>query len=688
MDMNVLKLSPGFFYLRVVVITIAIIFNNNSKGQGFTKAFFSPQSEINRGFGDFEEVGNNQFLSLTLVGQGSFDIPVLLKYDENGELLWEKALYVEDKKKLRTLEILSWENEYGIFLQNIDAASGFYGDFLYLLTDTALNIKHCKKYSADVIGRYLYSYDIDKGTDGSLYWYYLTSGLDGGGTIGEMERNIMRIAKDGSFLGAIFTPPLNLWGSMAIDGNNNIIFNAGRAIYKLDSSWKRVFAYSVNNMQFISDIAVDDNNNIYVVDYRYNVLTSAVVKLNPQGIPIWSSQSFPNNNRPRIELDPSGNPIVFTHYYNPFDPNEGLYTYLIKHNGSDGSNMEETFLKDTFSYAPTGAIRPASQTDFSISDDNQILVFANSNYEQGFWISKSIEGLDFACDTSINTFRVNFNTSVNNQQFVFQSNNSERISDVNVIAADTQIFYLGYTCDRCYPIIDQLPNDTSICFEGEIELKVPSNALNFVWNDGVKLKERFVDTSGQFILTASNKCSNFSDTFNLVIFPKTDGNIFSSKSSVEMENYVNFWDLSSGIENRTWTINDEIISDDSSFSYLFNDPGIFNYYLERLDTNSCISIDSGSILVKGRRIYLPNAFTPNGDANNQVFKPVLTGADSYRIQIYNRWGALVYSGENGIWNGKDEKGNHLAEGLYFYTLKVKWIDGGVDNKKGEILLIR
>lgn len=667
-----------------------MIFNINSQAQVFTKAFFSPQSEENRGFGDFEDVGNDQFMSLTLVGQTTYDIPVLMKFNGNGDLLWEKVIYLPEQKRLRTLEILNWENEneYGIFLQNIDPASGFYGEFLYILTDTALNIKHCKKYSANESGRYFYSYDIDKAVDGSLYWYYLTSGLDGGGTIGEMERNIMRISKNGSYMGGITTPPLNLWGNMAVDKNFNVIFNAGRSIYKLDENWNKVFSHNINNMQFISDMAVDTNNNIYVVDYRYNVLTSAVVKLNPQGYPAWSSQSFPNNNRPRVEVDIEGNPIVFSHYYDPFDPSTGLYTYLIKHNSVNGSTLEETFFKDTFEYAPTGATRPASQIDFSITNKNQVLVFANNNYSQGFWVAKSNEGLEFACDTNINIFRVDFSTSVNDQQLSFQINNPERIADVNLSLSDTQIFYLGYTCEKCFALNNPLPNDTQACFKAEIELNVPEAAQQFTWSDGSNLKQRVVDTSGQFILNISNRCSNITDTFNLIIFPNTDGEVKLSSASIDMENYIIFRDNSKGISFRNWLINQENVSYDSSFSHLFNDPGIFNYFLERTDSNGCVSVDSGSVLVKGRRMYLPNAFTPNGDTRNQIFKPVLTGAESYQIQIYNRWGALVFAGKNAEWSGKDENGNLLSEGLYFYTLKIRWIDGGLDNKKGEILLIR
>jgi gliding motility-associated-like protein len=69
----------------------------------------------------------------------------------------------------------------------------------------------------------------------------------------------------------------------------------------------------------------------------------------------------------------------------------------------------------------------------------------------------------------------------------------------------------------------------------------------------------------------------------------------------------------------------------------------------------------------------PNAFTPNGDGNNDYFYPVLPAGTSAAVQsltIYNRWGQLVYSGNTAPgWNG-EYNGVQQPAGTYLYYLTI------------------
>ncbi len=92
-------------------------------------------------------------------------------------------------------------------------------------------------------------------------------------------------------------------------------------------------------------------------------------------------------------------------------------------------------------------------------------------------------------------------------------------------------------------------------------------------------------------------------------------------------------------------------------------------------------------------IFLPNAFTPNGDGRNDIFKALISTdcpVSEYRMDIYNRWGALVYSttvageGWDGLHNGM------IAEtGTYMYHLSLKAGSRRIEKYfKGDLLLIR
>ena len=89
-------------------------------------------------------------------------------------------------------------------------------------------------------------------------------------------------------------------------------------------------------------------------------------------------------------------------------------------------------------------------------------------------------------------------------------------------------------------------------------------------------------------------------------------------------------------------------------------------------------------------IYVPNAFTPNGDGNNDRFHPIIIGMRSLDIfKIYNRWGQLLFSntdlknGWDGSFGGKAQEATTYiwyAEGMDYKNNKIK--------KKGYVMLLR
>ena len=92
------------------------------------------------------------------------------------------------------------------------------------------------------------------------------------------------------------------------------------------------------------------------------------------------------------------------------------------------------------------------------------------------------------------------------------------------------------------------------------------------------------------------------------------------------------------------------------------------------------------------RFYIPTAFTPNGDDNNQYFKPYLVNVPEMRMQIYNRWGEKVYDGDQDSpgWDGT-YMGQPVQQDVYTwvvfyrYRLSNKWIQ---IKEKGTLQLLR
>ena len=121
------------------------------------------------------------------------------------------------------------------------------------------------------------------------------------------------------------------------------------------------------------------------------------------------------------------------------------------------------------------------------------------------------------------------------------------------------------------------------------------------------------------------------------------------------------------------------------------------YAVTAVDSSGNESVFSNIICVDNCPAYeLPNAFTPNGDGQNELFVPYpYRFIDQVEFQVFNRWGALVFetSDPNLNWDGRDSSGNELAEGVYFYACRVfeRRVDGITQNPeilKGYIELIR
>jgi gliding motility-associated-like protein len=88
------------------------------------------------------------------------------------------------------------------------------------------------------------------------------------------------------------------------------------------------------------------------------------------------------------------------------------------------------------------------------------------------------------------------------------------------------------------------------------------------------------------------------------------------------------------------------------------------------------------------KIFIPNAFSPNNDGNNDVFhvRPDF-GYYVKQILIMNRWGQVVYEGSQVDWDGT-AAGAHCETGVYYYILKLACIRGGEVVRTGDITLIR
>lgn len=91
------------------------------------------------------------------------------------------------------------------------------------------------------------------------------------------------------------------------------------------------------------------------------------------------------------------------------------------------------------------------------------------------------------------------------------------------------------------------------------------------------------------------------------------------------------------------------------------------------------------------KVYVPNAFSPNGDGANDVFRPYLQfGAPlAYELRVFDRWGGLVFESQdyNTGWDGM-RLSEPMNVGAYAYQLRIVQADGTLIERSGEIYLMR
>jgi len=118
------------------------------------------------------------------------------------------------------------------------------------------------------------------------------------------------------------------------------------------------------------------------------------------------------------------------------------------------------------------------------------------------------------------------------------------------------------------------------------------------------------------------------------------------------------------------------------------------YYVTRTDNNGCMATDSIQVTVLPlcNGVFVPDAFSPNGDGQNDVLLVKTTDVtciQSFLFRIFDRWGNKVFETLN-IQTGWDGKyhGKELDDAVFVYELTVTDLDNNTLAKKGNISLVK
>ena len=237
--------------------------------------------------------------------------------------------------------------------------------------------------------------------------------------------------------------------------------------------------------------------------------------------------------------------------------------------------------------------------------------------------------------------------------------------------------------------------DPSIGFQGGPPIGCPPHSVSFtntsetetattyLWDFGdgstsiAPNPVHVYQNSGDFSVTLTMNASGYCSTElilaqpNLIeVYPVPDAGFDITPNQVDILNpNVEFESLASGNVDCFYNFGDGGSSNSCNGSYTFSDGGLFNVVQTVVNEAGCTNTAIGQVAVSGSVFYAPNAFTPNHDGLNDVWQPVALGITQYHLQIYNRWGEMIWETwePNTPWLGQVKDGQHFAiDGLYFY----------------------
>ncbi len=257
------------------------------------------------------------------------------------------------------------------------------------------------------------------------------------------------------------------------------------------------------------------------------------------------------------------------------------------------------------------------------------------------------------------------------------------------------------------PAIDLDPSQPAVCQYEEFTIE-SSTFVNptytYYWDfNGVLLVgdevEFSFDEPGTYNISvyAINSFGCTSDstaTSTITVNPQANAS-FNPSAYIEttLDPSFTFNNTSTEANTYLWDFGDGAVSTSINTSHTYADYGSYTVTLTANNTFNCP--DETSIVVEVKPefgIFIPNAFTPDGDANNGIFFAQGFGIldEGFEFQIFNRWGELIYYSEDlsAGWDGNYRTAEPAQDGVYVWTVKFKDLTGKRHEQNGHVSLLR
>jgi hypothetical protein len=369
---------------------------------------------------------------------------------------------------------------------------------------------------------------------------------------------------------------------------------------------------------------------------------------------------------------------------------ENQFKWTVSYGSCTTEDVVEIISNKANPYAGEDGISYSSSYELNASNHGSLI---------GTWTVVAGNG-DFEDNTYFNTNVRNLNEGINTFRWYMNVNGCITYDDVSIeyrVVPDAD--FVVDTAQGCYPLTIQFTN-----------YSIGGSIYDWDFGDGNTSAERnpvhTFEQPGDYVVTLTAPGPDgikgqSHDTITVYDHPVSD---FSYGPDVAYipDDKVRFYSLSVDADKYLWNFGDGSTSADVNPLHEYKEEGVFDISLivhnQFNCTDTIVKPESITAILQGF-IAFPSSFMPRPDGadnqlagggeSNAVFRPVYKDVEDYNLQIYNRWGQLIYEsadideGWNGFFN--DELS---PQAVYIWKASGHYISGKIFNEAGSVLLVR
>lgn len=242
-----------------------------------------------------------------------------------------------------------------------------------------------------------------------------------------------------------------------------------------------------------------------------------------------------------------------------------------------------------------------------------------------------------------------------------------------------------------------ITGDPSIC-KGETIFLTADGGDSYLWSTGDTTQGITIqpNSSGFIYCTSSaNGCRGRLDSVFVNVYEvETVADFTADPDSGFAPMLVHFTNLSQNAYKYYWEFGTRLgnaleTSHEANPTAMYPRAGYFRAMLVAYDSHFCKDTAYKYIFAENPTVYVPTVFTPNGDVNNQYFIVGYYGVRDFHVDVYSRWGMLLYASDDKDfqWDGK-YKNVECPEGVYTWVVTGTWENNIPFKKVGTVTIVR